>query len=486
MKLLKRVEGRLTFENNRTQIRHEVELRRDFRMVEIRFRYEPWRAEEKEISPAQRPAVFPKWSLGEDPDWRAEAPGETEYRNVLMISVDDSGGIRGMTHMHRAEQVHRIGVGGLTTEGFRPGMVPKGPLRVTISAFSVWGKGCSYTLEVYGEPIEGLEWRPFELHSHTVHSDGSQTVRELEGQALALGYGGLALTDHNTVSGQREWSCAAPELVRIGGMEWTTFHGHLLFLNCSDYLDWRGLTLKNFTETLRRIRERHPEMIVGIAHPFSTGSIGCAGCGFEFELRDWTLIDYLEVWSQTYKGNQKVNEAAYRLWTRLLDEGRRITAVAGGDWHVPLVGESGLSATYLCAPEGERSPRAYLAGLRAGRAAVSMGPVPLLELHDPAAGADYGIGGRMPGGPTKVQARVGVREGSIFGAHRTPQAGDFLVLESSRGALWRGECPDGTASVPLDISGVRWVRLALYDKSGGLFAFTNAIYREAEEPGDAT
>jgi hypothetical protein len=461
-------------------------LHRDFRMIEIRFCYAPHRVDVEELPRAQRELTFPKWSLGEKPDRETQAPEQPEYRNVLMLSVEDADGIRGMTHMHTAEQRHCIGVGGLTTEGFRPGMVPKGCLCIVISVFSIWSEGCAYTLEVYGEPLKERAWYPFELHSHTVHSDGTQTVEELTQQAAALGYRGLALTDHNTVSGQREWHRAGRKsaLVRIDGMEWTTFYGHILFLNCREYLDWRGLTRQNLTQTLREVRKRHPHMLVGIAHPLICGGIGCAGCGFEFELEDWAPIDYLEVWSKTYAGNKKSNEAAYRLWTRLLDSGLRIVAVAGGDWHAPLKEMNGLSATYLCAPAEQQDPDACLAALRAGCAVVSTGPVPILELYDSAGDATYGIGSEMPGGLTAVLARIGVSEGLVSGC-RARQPGDVLALESNGGTLWRGRCPDGTAQISLDINGICWMRLALYDESNSLIAFTNAVYREAQQPGTA-
>ena len=42
------------------------------------------------------------------------------------------------------------------------------------------------------------------LHLHSVHSDGVYTPRELCEIAKKMGYGGIALTDHDTVSG-----CAA-------------------------------------------------------------------------------------------------------------------------------------------------------------------------------------------------------------------------------------------------------------------------------------
>ena len=76
-----------------------------------------------------------------------------------------------------------------------------------------------------------LKYRPFEMHCHTRHSDGTFLVPQLIESVAAYGYAGLALTDHNAVTGllevteelQRKNNCLV-----LPGIEWTTFYGHLL------------------------------------------------------------------------------------------------------------------------------------------------------------------------------------------------------------------------------------------------------------------
>ena len=46
----------------------------------------------------------------------------------------------------------------------------------------------------------GRRWLAGDLHTHTVHSDGAQTVAELSRFAAGLGLDFVAVTDHNTVS----------------------------------------------------------------------------------------------------------------------------------------------------------------------------------------------------------------------------------------------------------------------------------------------
>ena len=54
-------------------------------------------------------------------------------------------------------------------------------------------------------------YRPFELHTHTRHSDGKFLTDELLRACAAYGYYGVALTDHNAVTAADE---VTPALLR--------------------------------------------------------------------------------------------------------------------------------------------------------------------------------------------------------------------------------------------------------------------------------
>lgn len=74
----------------------------------------------------------------------------------------------------------------------------------------------------------------YDLHTHSVHSDGTTTPAEIAREAADLGLGGFALTDHDTVSGWDEARAAAAQhgIDFLPGMEITTEHAgrsrHLL------------------------------------------------------------------------------------------------------------------------------------------------------------------------------------------------------------------------------------------------------------------
>lgn len=71
-----------------------------------------------------------------------------------------------------------------------------------------------------------------DLHCHSIHShDGTLTVAELAELTLVKGLDGLAVVDHDTVTGYREVEqvqALHPELVLIRGCEVSTAAGHML------------------------------------------------------------------------------------------------------------------------------------------------------------------------------------------------------------------------------------------------------------------
>lgn len=68
--------------------------------------------------------------------------------------------------------------------------------------------------------------RTYDLHTHSVHSDGTTRPAEIAREAAALGLTGFALTDHDTISGWEEARAAAAQhgIEFLPGMELTTQH----------------------------------------------------------------------------------------------------------------------------------------------------------------------------------------------------------------------------------------------------------------------
>lgn len=68
--------------------------------------------------------------------------------------------------------------------------------------------------------------RRFDLHTHSMHSDGTTTPAEIAQEAAELGLAGFALTDHDTAQGWNEAREAATKygIEFLPGMELTTRH----------------------------------------------------------------------------------------------------------------------------------------------------------------------------------------------------------------------------------------------------------------------
>ncbi|GGA44084.1 CehA/McbA family metallohydrolase [Paenibacillus physcomitrellae] len=348
-----------------------------------------------------------------------------------------------------------------------------------------------------------MSWLACELHTHTFHSDGKQSLSELAAGAKALGFDCIALTDHNTMTG-----LAGKEEVErengisiIPGMEWTTFFGHMVTIGLDRYVDWRPVGPGDIHAGLAKVHEQGG--IAGMAHPFRPGSPMCTGCYWEFEVSDWNDIDYIEVWSTTFAPVKNNNARAYRFWTDRLNEGYRLAATSGRDWHHQEPTDEPLSVTYLRLEDNDAPLRdRAIQALSSGRATVTLGP--RLDLEISREGTTYGIGDVIPGLPesgqtfdqehvsavqlSAVQSSfvqvLATADFSVRSGHwELPEQTFTLKLDSNQGVLFEGsllrDLPQITAEVPAEE--LKWLRAELWGIIHGvrtLIAFTNAVYFE--------
>jgi hypothetical protein len=324
-------------------------------------------------------------------------------------------------------------------------------------------------------------YRPFEMHCHTQHSDGQFTVPELLRSAAAYGYAGLALTDHNAVTGARDLT---PQLERetcpvIRGIEWTTFYGHLLVLGCRRFVDWRFVTPDTIDDALAEIRSAGG--VAGVAHPCEVGSPLMCGCNWEFRVTRWDLVDYVEIWSGPDPASAAKNALALPWYDALLNAGHRLAVSAGRDWHGPdAPGRPPvLTATYL-GIEGAVTEAHALQAIRAGRTYVTLGPT--LELSLRQGEQTLSLGQTAAPGPAEVQLSVGLRERRALWACHGIQP-EYLRLVSNGRVLADLPCAgEGTVSASLSLE-EGWLRAELHGRdetrSQLLLALTSPVYIRA-------
>ncbi len=234
----------------------------------------------------------------------------------------------------------------------------------------------------------GRQWLAGDLHTHTVHSDGTQTVPELSRYAAGLGLDFIAVTDHNTVSHHAELPAAAARygITLVPGQEVTTPGGHAGALGDTGWVDFRLPADAWLEQTQRR------GGLLSVNHPIG-GEVS------------WTLPmrgrpPLVEVWHWSWVDLRWTTPLA---WWLAWDPGA--IPVGGSDWHRPGADATpGTPTTWVeCAGDG---PDAVLDGLRSGRVAISShrdGPVLLRADHELIA---IDAEGTTLAGPDGPRARV--------------------------------------------------------------------------------
>ncbi|MGG1657837.1 CehA/McbA family metallohydrolase [Brevibacillus sp. NRS-1366] len=329
-----------------------------------------------------------------------------------------------------------------------------------------------------------MNWYPFELHTHTPHSDGRHTLAEMAKEARRRGLAGLALTDHNTISGlaERRDVEEVTGIVIIQGMEWTTFYGHMLTLGLQGYADWRDLGPDDIHKGIQRVHSQGG--LVGIAHPYALGSPICTGCHWDYRISDWTDVDYIEVWHETFSSIRMHNQPALELWEGLLNEGIRISATSGRDWHRSKAGDDPEAATFLGIPSSEKlSEVGVLQAIRRGAVSISQGPLLLCQVG--LDGRSYGLGETVPIRDASERQEASVTVSLDFlvrpGAWTLEPQPLSIVLRSNLGNMDEVILNPGETEVKcrLTVNGLKWLRVDLFGVFHGVrtkIAFTNPVY----------
>ncbi len=211
------------------------------------------------------------------------------------------------------------------------------------------------------------KWYPCELHCHTLHSDGSFSIKELLDTAKERHLSGICLTDHNTVSGWDEIDLYA-DIPVLKGTEYTTYHGHILSLNAGKMIDCFNIT--DIDSDLRIIRESGG--LVGMAHPYQLGTPICTGGRWDYDVKDFSLINYMEIWSEGEMLMTPANHRARKWWLSLLDKGYRIAPTFGRDWH-RTAGNKLIGACTFLHIDGEITPEKIKEAIKNGRTQLSLG-----------------------------------------------------------------------------------------------------------------
>ncbi len=321
-------------------------------------------------------------------------------------------------------------------------------------------------------------WVKGDLHSHTVHSDGENTVEELARAAMALGLDFLAITDHNTVTHHEEVEALSGlPIVLIPGEEVTTYFGHANVWGLREWVEFRCAD----DDAMRAVREYvlRKSGLISVNHPKSVGP--------PWFFRGWDGYPCMEVWQAPWRF---YNWESLERWDALLRRGQRVVAVGGSDTHsVPPARPRhphglGNPTTWVWA-EGGPSEASILDGIRRGHVFISDAPdgaVLALEADADGDGRFEKMMGDTVAVPEgrRVQFRVHVRGGQdrrlwlLCDGHPL----DIIPLDRD----------DIVFSFSLDPEGHRYVRAELRGYRGNavrgevVWAMTNPIWLQPARP----
>lgn len=218
--------------------------------------------------------------------------------------------------------------------------------------------------EVHGSERElpadrGLTWYAGDLHAHTVHSDGAQSIDQLAARGVRSGLDFLAVTDHNTTSHHQHLPgiSARQGISLLPGQEVTTHRGHANAFGDIGFIDFRTPGADWLAETGRR------GGLCSINHPLTDD------CAWQHPLPAPPAA--IELWHISWFGDL----ANTGPWAYLSAVGGAPVLLGGSDFHHP--GDSwtlGTPTTWVAAEDP--TPDAILAAMTAGRTAISIGVRP--------------------------------------------------------------------------------------------------------------
>lgn len=238
--------------------------------------------------------------------------------SIIDLGVKDQNRVRGWSGGARSEFfIHQA----KATPGYLHGEIEAGNWAVVLNAYKVAAKGCTVNLTIE-YTLEELRWLKGDLHTHSVHSDGTFTLREKASICEEAGLDFLGLTDHNAAS-QNEAYPRDVDTLFIPGMELTTNKGHLNLFGVKDPIrDFRVNTMEELHSVLKEARENGA--YISLNHPY------CRNTGWRW---DWDFdYDWVEVWNGPWRDE---NQDALDWWQEQLVSGKRLVAVGGSDAHRP-------------------------------------------------------------------------------------------------------------------------------------------------------
>lgn len=379
------------------------------------------------------------------------------------------------------------------TPGYLAGALEPGQWHLFVGLYKIAPTGCEYravitiSVEPGHQPAVGLPtpvgefaampvtpraggWLRGELHCHTYHSDGDSSPQALVQLARERGLDFLAITDHNSISCQRELhTLRDPGILLLRGVEVTTFKGHWNVWGVGDWVDFRVQKPEDMAAAIRFAVGRGA--LTSCNHPKPYGP--------DWEYPEVEGYHCVEVWNGPWI---VMNQLSLDFWTTRLAQGKRLVAIGGSDYHrrSQMLEDSprapGIPTVWVHVSDAP-DQSAILNAIRRGHVSLSDEPNgPFLDLR---AGTD---GATMGGDAMRVTpgARLNVQIDCQRGT------GLLLQLLDQRAMLFQQRITGSaeTVTVALAVDSSMFVRAELRDDAGNVRALTNPIFLDFARAAD--
>jgi hypothetical protein len=209
-------------------------------------------------------------------------------------------------------------------------------------------------------------WLKGDLHCHTIHSDGLNTVDELVANAIERDLDFLAVTDHNTNTHHEDLSRLSHlPITLIPGEEVTTYWGHANMWGLREWIDFRCADSASMQAVQRFVLRKGG--LISVNHPKSIGP--------PWLFEGWSGYPCMEVWQAPWRF---YNWESLERWDGMLLAGERVVAVGGSDVHSippkPPRHPHGLANPCTWVYAEDTSEEGILAAIRKGHVFISDDP----------------------------------------------------------------------------------------------------------------
>lgn len=206
------------------------------------------------------------------------------------------------------------------------------------------------------------KWLKGDTHLHTTNSDGVLHQYELIENCKKLGLDWIIITDHNYDTVKESYSSDGLNVIK--GQEVTGENGHVNVWGAE--VGYEAPYDLSDIDAYKKIMKKAKKngATVSVNHPF------CSLCGFKMDIDDFPM-DCVEVWNTVQHSDNAKNLA---WWVNKLDQGIKIGAVGGSDYHRNYAGLNILSMPTTITHAESNTPEAVLQALREGRSVVTNSP----------------------------------------------------------------------------------------------------------------